>query len=93
MAQKHIIPKVVTLIGAGGTVAILFWMSLYLAGSEALLAGVIALALGIPWFTRGAHSVWALTERLLIACLLAAQASLLLAAVLQIVPVMLDRVI
>jgi len=93
MAQKHIIPKVVTLIGAGGTAATLFWMSLYLVGSEALFAGAIALAIGIPWLTRGVHSVWALTERLLVACLLAAQASLLLAAILKVIPVMLGRTI
>ncbi len=77
--------------GAGGIAGILFWMSLYLAGPEALFAGVIALIAGTVWFTRDARSIWMLTEGLLIACLIAAQASILLAAILKIVPVVLNH--
>lgn len=91
MAQKYLIAKTVTLIGGGGIAGILFWMSLYLAGPEALFAGVIVLITGLAWFTRDAHSIWALTEGSLIACLIAAQASVLLAAILKIVPVVLTR--
>lgn len=93
MTHKLIIAKVITVIGAGGIAGILFWMSLYLAGPEALFAGVIALAGGIAWFTRDVHSIWALSERLLIACLIAGQASLLSAAILEVVPVVLERAI
>lgn len=91
MAQEKLSYKVVTLAGAGGIAGILFWMSLYLAGPEALIAGVIALVAGIAWLTRGSRSVWALVEGSIIACLIAGQASVLLAAIMTIVPVVLSR--
>lgn len=93
MTHKDIIARAIIAIGAGGIAGILFWMSLYLAGPEALFAGVIALAVGIAWFTRNVHNLGALSERLLIACLIAAQASLLSATILKVVPVVLERVI
>lgn|GEM_PF-2415147 len=93
MTHKIILTRAVTAIGTGGITSILFWMSLYLAGPEALLVGAIALAVGIAWFTRGVESLWALSERLLVACLIAAQASLLSAVILQVVPVVLERAI
>lgn len=92
MANKSIASRILVPAGTGSIAAVLFWMALYLAGPEALFAGVIALAAAIAWLTRrGIDSTWTLTERLFIACLVAAQASLLSAALLEVVPVVLDR--
>lgn len=93
MAQTTIVSRVVVASGAGAIASILFWMSLFLAGPEALFAGAITLAVAIAWVTRGTRSAWALGERLLIACLIAGQASLLSAAILKVVPVVLERVL
>ena len=91
MPHKIILTRAITVIGTGGIASILFWMSLYLAGPEALLAGAIALAVGIAWFARKAEGLWEMSEHLLIACLIAAQASLFSAIVLTVVPVVLER--
>lgn len=91
MAQTTLSYKIITLVGAGSIASVLFWMALYLAGPEALIAGVIALVAGIAWLTRGARSVWALVEGSIIACLVAGQASILLAALVKIMPVVLSH--
>ena len=93
MSHKITPARAVTAIGTGGIAGILFWMSLYLAGPEALLAGAVALAVAIAWFTRKAESLWAMSEHLLVACLIAAQASLFSAIVLKVIPVVLERAI
>lgn len=85
--------KAIMAMGAGSIAAILFWMSLYLAGPVVLFPGVAALAVAGFWLTRRVDGLWALSERLLIAGLIAAQASLLSAAFMEVVPIVLERVI
>lgn len=92
MAEKKLPSRVITLTGGGSIATLLFWMALYLAGLVTLLVGAGTLLVTAALLSRGAHSVWTLTERFLISSLMAAQASLLVAAIIRLAPLVAKHV-
>lgn len=87
MTRKEIGRDTVILLGTSGMAGALFWMAVYLAGPLPLLPGAVALVLALAWLTRHADHGVALAERAALAGLLAAQASLLAAIVVHVLPV------
>lgn len=92
MTRKEIGRETVILLGTSGVAGALFWMAVYLAGPIPLLPGAVVLGLALAWVTRHAgHSV-VLAERAALAFLVAAQASLLAAVILHVLPVVVRHV-
>lgn len=80
----------------GGTVALsgaLFWMAIFLAGPIPVFPGAGVLLLALAWSLRRMTSGWRLAERAAVACLFAAQASLLTAVILKVLPAFVRGVI
>lgn len=87
MAKRALASKLVTLAGAATIASLLFWMALYLIGPAILIVNVVVLLAGIPWFTRHFSDGWTLAERAIIACIVSAQAGLVVATLVRIAPV------
>lgn len=87
MAQRAHASKVLTLAGAATMASLLFWMALYLIGPAILIVNVAVLLVAIPWFTRHFADGWMLAERAIIACIVSAQAGLVVATLVRIAPV------
>lgn len=92
MTGKEIGRETVILLGTSAMAGVLFWMSVYLAGPFPLVPGAAALALALAWVTRHAGHGVVLAERAAMASLLAAQASLLAAIIVHVLPVVLRHV-
>lgn len=87
MAQQSTASRIITISGTGSIAALLFWMALYTIGPMILIVNVVALVPASALLTRHARHGWLLAERLLIACLVAAQAGLIVAMLIRLAPV------
>jgi hypothetical protein len=86
MTRREIAREIVIVAGTAGLSGTLFWMSVYLAGPIAIVPGAGVLFLALSWFARRMTTPQLVAERTVVACLLAAQASLLTAVILEVLP-------
>ncbi len=87
VSGKDLAREAVILVGTAGISGAIFWMAVFLAGPIVILAGAAVLFVGMAWFTRGVDDAIALSERIALACLVAAQSSLLTGVLVTVFPV------
>lgn len=93
MTRKVLGRETVILTGTGGIAGVLFWMGIYLAGPISIIPGAVALLVALALFRRRMTDGQALAERTMMACLLAAQVSLLAAVCIEVLPVVFEHVL
>lgn len=87
MTGKDIAREAVIVLGTGAVSGAIFWMGVYLAGPIAILPGAGALFLALASFQRRMSNARLVAERGALACLLAAQTTLLAAVCIEMLPV------
>jgi len=93
MTRSDITREIIILTGTGGIAGLLLWMAVYLAGPIALLPAAGVLLAGLFWLTRKVRNGVALAERASLACMVAAQAGLLAAVIMRVLPVAVHHIL
>jgi len=93
MSRSDIAREIVILSGTGAIAGLLMWMALYLAGPLALVPGAAVLLAAIAYLTRRTTRGIVLAERVSLATLLAAQAGLLAAVIVRVIPVVFQHIL
>ncbi len=86
MTRGNWIKEILILLSTAGIAALLFWMAFYTAGAMMCIPGAIVLFVALVYLRPRMKSLQLLAEHGVFACLLAAQASLLSAILLHVVP-------
>lgn len=86
MTRKDIGREVVIVAGTAILSGALFWMAVYLGGPITMFPGAAILFAFIAWSARKMTTLRLVGERVAMACLLAAQASLFTAIILVVLP-------
>lgn len=86
MTRKEFAREAVIVAGTGALSGALFWMAVFLAGPIVVLPGAGVLLVALIWFARKMKTAQLVAERTAMACLFAAQASLFVAVVMEVLP-------
>lgn len=86
MTRRNWIKEAMILLCTAGIAVLLLWMALYTAGAMMCVPGAVVLFVSLLRFRPRMTSPLLLMERGVLACLIAAQASLLSAIILRVLP-------
>jgi len=93
MTRSDIAREIVILTGTSGIAGLLMWMAVYLAGPVVLLPAAAVLLVALTRLTRPAMHGVVLAERASLAGLLCAQAGLLAAVIMRVLPVVFQHIL
>ncbi|MGH8426626.1 MAG: hypothetical protein ACRES7_01415 [Gammaproteobacteria bacterium] len=93
MTRKTLIREIVILTGTTALSGFLFWMAIYLTGALTIIPGALVLFLMLAWYARRMTTLQLVAERTAFACLIAAQASLLAAVAVEVLPTFLHGIV